>query len=42
LDENEKQQITELLTAIEDPETREEMEKFLLKQTRLLKAEAGG
>ena len=42
LDESEKQQITELLTAIEDPETREEMEKFLLKQMRLLKAEAGG
>ena len=40
LDESEKQQITELLTAIEDPETREEMEKFLLKQMRLLKAEA--
>ena len=41
LDESEKQQVTELLTAIEDPELRDEMEKFLLKQTRLLKAEAG-
>jgi hypothetical protein len=42
LDDSEKQQVTELLTAIEDPELRDEMEKFLLKQTRLLKAEAGG
>ena len=41
LDESEKQQVTKLLTAIEDPELRDEMEKFLLKQTRLLKAEAG-
>ncbi len=42
LDESEKQQVTGLLTAIEDPELRDEMEKFLLKQMRLLKAEAGG
>ena len=42
LDESEKQQVTGLLTSIEDPELRDEMEKFLLKQMRLLKAEAGG
>lgn len=40
LDESEKQQVEELLTAIEDPELHDEMEKFLLKQMRLLKAEA--
>ena len=42
LDDSEKQQVTGLLTSIEDPELRDEMEKFLLKQMRLLKAEAGG
>jgi hypothetical protein len=41
LDEEEKQQVVDLLTAIEDPELHDEMEKFLLKQMRLLKAEAG-
>ena len=41
LDESEKQQVEELLVAIEDPELRDEMEKFLQKQMRLLKAEAG-
>ena len=40
LDESEKQQVEDLLTAIEDPELHDEMEKFLLKQMRLLKAEA--
>ena len=40
LDENEKKQVEELLTAIEDPELHDEMERFLLKQMRLLKAEA--
>ena len=40
LEESEKQQIEGLLTAIEDPELRDEMEKFLQKQTRLLKAGA--
>jgi hypothetical protein len=42
LDDSEKQQIGGLLTAIEDPGLRDEMEKFLQKQMRLLKAEAGG
>jgi hypothetical protein len=42
LDESEKQQIVRLLTSIADPELREEMEKFLQKQMRLLKAGAGG
>lgn len=42
LDDSEKQQVTGLLTTIEDPELRAEMERFLLKQMRLLKAEAGG
>ena len=42
LEESEKQQISGLLTAIEDAELREEMEKFLTKQMKLLKAEAGG
>jgi len=40
LDESEKKQVEELLTAIEDPELHDEMERFLLKQMRLLKAEA--
>ncbi len=39
LDDSEKKQVAELLTAIEDPELHDEMEKFLLKQMRLLKAE---
>jgi hypothetical protein len=41
LDESEKQQIDRLLTSIADPELREEMEKFLQKQMRLLKSGAG-
>ncbi len=40
LDDGEKQQVAGLLTTIEDPDLRDEMEKFLLKQMRLLKAEA--
>jgi hypothetical protein len=40
LDDDEKQQVEDLLTAIEDPELHDEMEKFLLKQMRLLKAGA--
>ena len=40
LDDSEKQQVTGLLTTIEDPELRDEMEKFLLKQMRLLKGQA--
>lgn len=39
LDESEKAQIDELVKGIEDPELRHEMEKFLTKQMRLLKAE---
>jgi hypothetical protein len=39
LDDNEKKQVEELLTGIADPELRDEMEKFLTKQMRLLKAE---
>ena len=42
LDDTEKNQVAELLVAIEDPELRNEMEKFLLKQTRLLKSEKSG
>jgi len=42
LDDGEKQEVAGLLTAIEDPELRDEMEKFLLKQMRLLKAANGG
>ena len=42
LDESEKQQVEELLVSIEDAELREEMQKFLIKQMRLLKAEASG
>ncbi|MGW8313515.1 MAG: DciA family protein [Desulfuromonadales bacterium] len=41
LDDSEKLQVQGLLTRIDDPELREEMEKFLQKQLRLLKAEAG-
>lgn len=41
LDDSEKKQVEELLTAIEDPELHDEMERFLLKQMRLLKAEKG-
>jgi hypothetical protein len=41
LDESEKKQVEDLLTAIEDPELHDEMERFLLKQMRLLKAERG-
>jgi hypothetical protein len=40
LDEVEKQQVERLLTGISDPELRMEMEMFLQKQLRLLKAEA--
>ncbi len=40
LDDGEKQQVSGLLTEIEDPELRKEMENFLLKQMRLLKAES--
>jgi hypothetical protein len=39
LDESEKAKIEEMLTGIADPELRDEMEKFLVKQMRLLKAE---
>ena len=39
LDDSEMRQIDGLLTAIGDPELRAEMERFLVKQTRLLKAE---
>ncbi len=39
LDDGEKQQVAALLTAIEDQELRTEMERFLHKQLRLLKAE---
>jgi hypothetical protein len=39
LDDEEKQQVDELLGKITDPELRDEMEKFLTKQMRLLKAE---
>jgi hypothetical protein len=39
LDEQEKTRIEELLTGIKDPELHDEMEKFLVKQSRLLKAE---
>ena len=42
LDDSEKTKIKELLTGIENPELRNEMEKFLTKQSRLLKAERGG
>jgi len=41
LDDGEKQQVEDLLTRINDPELRNEMEKFLMKQMRLLKAESG-
>jgi hypothetical protein len=41
LDEGEKSQIEGLLTVIADTELRDEMEKFLTKQSRLLKAERG-
>jgi len=41
LEESEIQQVAGLLTTIADPELRQEMERFLLKQTRLLKANAG-
>jgi hypothetical protein len=39
LDDSEMRQIDGLLTAIGDPELRAEMERFLVKQMRLLKAE---
>ncbi|MGK2943569.1 MAG: DUF721 domain-containing protein [Desulfuromonadales bacterium] len=39
LDDSEMRQIDGLLTAIVDPELHEEMERFLVKQMRLLKAE---
>ncbi len=38
LDDNEKQEIKATLTRIEDPELRDEMERFLVKQMRNLKA----
>ncbi len=38
LDDSEKQQVEDLLVAIEDQGLRDEMEKFLQKQMRLLKA----
>ena len=41
LSENERQEITGLLSAIADPELRLQMERFLLKQARLLKAGVG-
>ena len=41
LDDSEKQHVEGLLKTIEDPELRAEMEKFLIKQMRLLKAGAG-
>ena len=41
LDEGEKQQVEELLVTIKDPELHAEMEKFLQKQMRLLKAGDG-
>jgi hypothetical protein len=39
LDDAERKQIEDLLIEIDDPELRGEMEKFLIKQARLLKAE---
>ena len=42
LSEEEKQQVQQLVDAIENEELRAEMEKFLSKQMRLLKAESGG
>ena len=41
LDDAEKQQVQQLVAAIEDPGLREEMGKFLHNQMRLLKAESG-
>lgn len=41
LEDGEKRQVEGLLTGIEDPELRDEMQKFLQKQLRLLKAESG-
>ena len=38
LDSNEKQQVQDLLSAVQDTELKDEMEKFLQKQMRLLKA----
>ena len=40
LDDNEKKQVEDLLSAVEDAELKNEMEKFLKKQMRLLKARA--
>ncbi|MEJ2470866.1 MAG: DUF721 domain-containing protein [Desulfuromonadales bacterium] len=40
LDEQEKRQVTELISTIDDPELRVEMENFLQKQMRLIKAAA--
>ena len=42
LDEQEKEKIAALLKGVEDQELRNEMENFLTKQSRLLKAERGG
>jgi hypothetical protein len=41
LDSKEKQQVADLLSAVQDSELKEEMEKFLQKQMRLLKAGGG-
>jgi hypothetical protein len=38
LDSKEKKQVADLLSAVEDTELKDEMEKFLQKQMRLLKA----
>ena len=38
LDEQEQKQITDLLSTVNDPEMRQELEKFLQKQARLSKA----
>ena len=40
LDDKEKKQVEDLLSAVKDTELRDEMEKFLQKQMRLLKAGA--
>ena len=40
LDREEKQQISEILEAVEDPELRIRLERMLSKQARLLKAES--
>ena len=42
LSDEEREQVEQLVEGIEDDELRKEMEKFLTKQMRLLKAEDGG